>query len=56
MIYACARDTARIAAKLPPRKRLNTQNKLIIKGLQTLNSQKPYLYVIGLSTYGFTER
>ena len=56
MIYVCARDTARIAAKLPPHKRLNTQNKLIIKGLQTLNSQKPYLYVIGLSTYGFTER
>ena len=45
MIYVCARDTARIAAKLPPHKRLNTQNKLIIKGLQTLNSQKPYLTV-----------
>ena len=56
MIYVCARDTAQIAAKLPPRKRLNTQNKLIIKGLRTLKSQRGYLEVMGFSPYGFTER
>ena len=56
MIYVCARDTARIAAELPPRKRLNTQNKLIIKGLQTLKSQMSTQAVIGMSHYGFTER